>query len=120
VCWWWFDFRGLIPYNFNTSKFFENKEAKHKTKGGNMPRVERIRISKKRPVENFLRNYGVGGAENYDWEQINAILQAIALILDNTGYLELEQVGKFLLKLSDNVDAYDRAIEELEEWGYMP
>jgi hypothetical protein len=84
-----------------------------------MPRVKRIKLSENRPISNFLRHYGVGGIENYDDEQVDAILRALGLILNNAGLLELEQLGKFLLKLSDNVNAYNKAFEELERMGYL-
>jgi hypothetical protein len=80
-------------------------------------RVSRIRISKKHPVKTLLKNFGVGGAENYEPETIDNVFTGIKLILENTGLVELEQVGKFLLKLSDDPEAVERALEEFEEWG---
>jgi hypothetical protein len=80
-------------------------------------RTSIVRINKRQPIRTLLRSYGIGGAENYEWEQINGVLRGIALILENTGLIELEQVGKFLLRLSDYPEAVDRALEELEDMG---
>jgi len=45
------------------------------------------------------------------------VLQGIKLILENTGSIELYQVAKILMKLSDYPLVVETALEELEEWG---
>jgi hypothetical protein len=66
----------------------------------------------------LLRHYGIGGAENYEPHQIHELLQALALLFNCAGLVELEQLGKFLMRLSDNPAALNNAMEELEEWGF--
>jgi len=77
-----------------------------------------MRISKKAPFKWFADNFGVGGLCNYTSEQVRDILQGLRLILDNCGYTELEWVGKFLIKLSDNPKVLERFLDELDELGY--
>jgi hypothetical protein len=84
-----------------------------------MSRISRVRISEKRPIAYLLKNYGVGGAENYDADQITKLLRALALLLDCTGYVELDHVARFLLQLTNKPrDVWERAMEELEELGF--
>jgi hypothetical protein len=83
-----------------------------------MSRVKRVKISVKKPITNLLRHYGIGGVENYEPEQVDALLRALALLLDCCGLVEVEQVGKFLIRLSDNPEALNNAMEELEKMGY--
>jgi hypothetical protein len=79
-----------------------------------------MRISKKEPMKWFLNNFGfaVGGVKNYDAEQIRDILTGLRLIIENSGYMEIEWLGRFLVKLSDNPKVLDRFLEELKEFGY--
>lgn len=82
-------------------------------------RVKRIRISKKSPIKNFLRHYGVGGIENYSSEQVDALLRAFALLLDCTSYVELDQIARFLHQLTNcRPEVWEKAMEELED--YLP
>jgi hypothetical protein len=82
-----------------------------------MGRAKRIKISKKEPIKTMLKNYGIGGVENYSPEMINNVLTGIKLILENTGSIELYHIAKILLKLSDYPLLVEKALEELEEWG---
>ena len=77
-----------------------------------------MRISKKEPFKWFVDNFGVGGLCNYTNEQARDILHGLRLILENCGYTELEWVGKFLVKLSDEPEAMERFLDELIERGY--
>ena len=64
--------------------------------------IKRMRISNKKPLAWFLYNFGIGGVINYDDEQIRDILKGLRLIIENSGAIELDFIGKFLIKLSDN------------------
>jgi hypothetical protein len=77
-----------------------------------------MRISKKEPMKWFLNHFGVGGADNYDNEQIRDILKGLRLIIENSGYMELDWLGRFLVKLSDNPKVLERFLDELDELGY--
>jgi len=82
-----------------------------------MARLQRIKPSKNDPLGWFLKHYGVGGAENYDREQILGILQALKLILDNTGAVELDFISRFLYQLSENPRLADNFYDQLIEYG---
>jgi hypothetical protein len=64
------------------------------------------------------KNYGFGGMEYYSYEQNEAILKALKQILNNVGSVELDFLGKFLIKLSENPKHANKLYEELEELGY--
>jgi hypothetical protein len=67
----------------------------------------------------FLGGGGkVGGVENYYNEQIRDILKGLRLIIENSGYVELEWIGKFLIKLSDNPEVLECFLGELDKLGY--
>jgi hypothetical protein len=84
-----------------------------------MSRLRRVKISEKAPIKTLLRNYGVGSVQDYEPEQVDNVLRAIALLLDNTSYLELSQVARFLMQLTNRPrDVWEKAMEELEELGY--
>jgi hypothetical protein len=77
-----------------------------------------MRISKKDPLNWFLINFGIGGAENYTEEQIRDILKGLRLILENSGYVELEWLGKFLIKLSDYPKMAEKFLDEILDLSY--
>jgi hypothetical protein len=77
-----------------------------------------MRLSKKDPFNWFITNFGVGGVCNYTDEQIRDILKALRLILENTGYTEMDWLGKFLIKLSDYPKVAEKFLDELIEMGY--
>jgi hypothetical protein len=56
--------------------------------------------------------------EYYSYEQNEAILKALKQILNNVGSVELDFLGKFLIKLSENPKHANKLYEELEELGY--
>jgi hypothetical protein len=82
-----------------------------------MARLQRIKPSKHDPLGWFLKHYGVGGAENYDREQIIAVLQAFKFILDNAGAVELDFISRFLYQLSENPRLADKFYDQLIEYG---
>jgi len=82
-----------------------------------MARVQRIKLSKNDPLGWFLKSYGIGGVENYDREQILSILQALKLILDNAGAVELDFISRFLYQLSENPQLADKFYDQLIEYG---
>jgi len=77
-----------------------------------------MRISKKDPFGWFLTNYGIGGVENYGEESMHEVLRAVKKILENTGAVELEWIGKFFVRLSDEPELIQKFLDELEEYGY--
>jgi hypothetical protein len=77
-----------------------------------------MRISKKEPFKWFLTNFGFGGVENYDREQIIDILKGLRLIIENLVCVELDWLGRFLVKLSDNPEVLERFLDELVELGF--
>jgi hypothetical protein len=84
-----------------------------------MGRPKRVKISKKNPVKNLLRTYGLGGAINYEPEMIYNVLKALKLLLENCGLIELDHIGRFLLRLSDSGNLIiEQALEELEDMGF--
>jgi hypothetical protein len=42
----------------------------------------------------------------------------VKAILENTGAVELEWLGKFFVRLSDEPELMQRFLDELEEYGY--
>jgi hypothetical protein len=73
-----------------------------------------MKISKKNPFEWFVNNFGIGGFINYTEEQRAEILEGLKMILRNCGYVEAEFIGKFLIKLSDDPEIWDKFIDALE------
>ena len=76
-----------------------------------------VRPSKKDPLGWFLKSYGMGGVENYESKQILGILQALKLILDNAGVVELDFISRFLYQLSENPRLADKFHDQLIENG---
>jgi len=77
-----------------------------------------MRLPKQNIFKWLLKNFGIGGFENYTNEQITDILHALKLILNNAGLVELEFLGKFLLKLSEDANKLDEFYDELTNQGY--
>jgi len=77
-----------------------------------------MRISKKDPFKWFWDNFGVGGVDNYDAEEIRDIMKGLRIILENTGYTELEWIGKFLVELSKDPMTAEKFFDKLIELGY--
>jgi hypothetical protein len=75
-----------------------------------------MKISKKKPFEWFLDNFGIGGTINYTEESILEIMEALLRILEHSGYVELEWIGKFLLQLSNSPEALERFCDDLKEY----
>jgi hypothetical protein len=82
-----------------------------------MSRRKVVRVPRKGFLKWLSKNYGVGGFENYTREQQMAILQALALILKNTGQVELEQLGKIMIQLARNRLLLDTVFDEFEKEG---
>jgi len=80
-----------------------------------MPRVTRIRVPTNGSIFHwFSSSFGVGGFENYEPEQIEAILRALYQLLYVCGSWELWFIGKVLLKLSDYPELQEKFLDELE------
>jgi len=80
-----------------------------------MARVTRIRVPKSGNIFHwFCSNFGVGGFENYDTEQVQAILSSLYKLLYTCGCYELYFLGKVLLKLADYPKLQERFLDELE------
>jgi len=68
----------------------------------------------------FIKEYGCGGMENYDYEQNWKISKGLSYIVNEAGLMELEFIGKVLLQLSNKsndylsqvIDKFDSFIEE--------
>jgi len=75
--------------------------------------MKRMRISKQNTLSWLYKNFGIGGIENYDPRQVDEILSALRIILQNCGLIELEFLGKFLLKLSEDPTLVDKLLDEL-------
>jgi len=84
-----------------------------------MPQAKRnVRLPKKNIYRWFYRHYGYLGMENYTEEMNREILKAIKIILENTGLIELDFIGKVLVKLSDNPYLCEEFLKELEDSGF--
>jgi len=79
--------------------------------------MRRIRLPKKDIMRWLSENYGAGGFENYDGEQVRDVLSALRLIMENAGHIELEFLVKFLVALSDNPGAYSQFFSALRKYG---
>ncbi len=77
-----------------------------------------MRLPKKNLVKWFSKNYGIGGFENYSQEQVQNVLQALKLILENCGSKELYFLGKFFMKLSESSRLQEDLKDELEDLGF--
>jgi hypothetical protein len=75
------------------------------------------------PDQNILEwieeNFGLGGFANYDREQVVAFMEIIAKAVDVCGLVELDWLGKFFQKLSDDVDKVNTLLDELEASGWL-
>jgi len=81
-------------------------------------RLKKIRVPERGVGKWFLANFGIGGADDYDSTQMDRILQALAILLSECGYVELEWIGKFLIKLSDSPSKLDDFLKWLDYRGY--
>ena len=84
-----------------------------------MPQAKRnVRLPKKNIYRWFYRHYGYLGMENYTEEMNREILKAIKTILENTGLIELDFIGKVFIKLSGNPYLCEEFLKELEDLGF--
>jgi hypothetical protein len=67
----------------------------------------------------FLKNYGIGGVDNYTKEQIYLVIQALSNIEKACGYEEADWLGKFLIKLSNDSKKWEKFFDELELYSYL-
>jgi hypothetical protein len=82
-----------------------------------MSRRKVVRVPRKGFLKWLGKNFGVGGFENYSNETRTAVLHALALILKSTGPLEMEQLGKIMIQLSEHSEVLNAVYEEFEEEG---
>lgn len=78
--------------------------------------MQKMRLPKKNLLDWFLKNYGVGGAENYYRDTILNTLRGIKLILEENGLSEIDYIGRFLLKISNSNELVEDFLNELEDW----
>ena len=65
----------------------------------------------------FIKEYGCGGMENYDYEQNWKILKGLSYIVNEAGLIELEFLGKVLFQLSNKGGNYlSQVIEDLDNF----
>ena len=65
----------------------------------------------------FIKEYGCGGMENYDYEQNWKILKGLSYIVNEAGLMELEFLGKVLFQLSNKGGNYlSQVIEDLDNF----
>ena len=81
-------------------------------------RLEKVRLPKKNIYKWFYNNFGIGGMVNYYEEDQREILKALKTILNTCGSIELEFIGKVLIKLSDKPYLQEKFLEELENLGF--
>jgi len=81
-------------------------------------RKEKIRLPKKDIYRWFYNSFGIGGLINYYEEDQKEILKAIKILLDKCGSIELEFIGKVLIKLSERPFIQEEFLEELENLGF--
>jgi len=78
----------------------------------------KVKLPKKNIYRWFYKKYGYIGMENYTEEMNKEILKATKMILENTGLIELDFIGKVLVKLSDNPYLCEEFLKELEDLGF--
>jgi len=84
-----------------------------------MPQAKRnVKLPRKDICKWFYRHYGYLGMENYTEEMNREILKAIKIILENTGLIELDFIGKVFIKLSNNPYLCEEFLKELEDLGF--
>ena len=65
----------------------------------------------------FIKEYGCGGMENYDYEQNWEILKGLSYIVNEAGLMELEFLGKVLFQLSNKGGNYlSEVIDEFDSF----
>jgi hypothetical protein len=74
-----------------------------------------MRISKKDPFKWFLNNFGIGGIDNCSDACAFELMEGILKILES-GYIELDWIGRFLLQLSNNPKTLERFYNDLKEY----
>jgi hypothetical protein len=80
-----------------------------------MPRVTRVKVPTNGNIFHwFCNNFGVGGFNNYDSDQVEAVLSSMYKLLYTCGAYELWFIGKVLLKLSDYPELQEKFLNELE------
>lgn len=79
--------------------------------------MKRVRVPNKNILKWLLKNFGVGGFENYDNEQMINILKGIYLLILECGCIELDFVSKMLYKLSEKPELMEEFLNDLEEFG---
>ena len=84
-----------------------------------MPQAKRnVKLPRKDIYKWFYKKYGYLGMENYTEEMNRKILKAVKTILENTGLIELDFIGRVFIKLSDNPYLCEEFLEELENLGF--
>jgi len=73
-----------------------------------------MRLPRKNLLKWISKNYGIGGFENYNNEQVYNVLKGLNLILSTGGKAEIAFIGKLLLKLSESPSLIDVLLDEIE------
>lgn len=77
--------------------------------------LERVRVPKNGILSWLAEKFGF---ENYEQEQVGEILESLAKLLRACGSVELDFLGRFLLRLSEHPESRTKLIRELERKGY--
>jgi hypothetical protein len=78
--------------------------------------MKRLKLPKNKILKWFIRSYGIGGFENYSYIQQEKVLKGLNLILEACGLVELDFLGRFLIKISDNYQKYEEFLNEMENF----
>ena len=77
----------------------------------------KMKIPQKKILDWFLEHYGLG-LDYYSGDTIENTLKGLKLIMEKNGLVELDYIGKFLLKLSENYEIVSKFLNELKERGF--
>jgi hypothetical protein len=74
-----------------------------------------VKISKKEPYKWLLKNFGIGGVENYNPKQIDRILTGIYVLLEECDSKELSFLSKMFYQLSQKPFLKEKLFQEMQE-----
>ncbi len=74
-----------------------------------------MRLPKKAILRWLERSYGVGGFENYEPEQVRAVMEGLKSLLEVSGSIELDYLGRLFNQLSNHPEKAYKLLNELEK-----
>jgi len=78
---------------------------------------EKFRLPERGYLLNWIaENYGNGGFDNYECEQINEVFNSIETLMYNCGSAELRFLGKLFIALSEDKHLQQRLKSEFEQY----